>query len=238
MQEKRLQRRVGVEVPIRVSRPGSDTPITARYQDLSWGGASFITSDLDIQDGQRLTLHFPWTNGQCFLIEADVVRCQPLESGSQQVGVRFATVGYQDDRRLEKLIELLSPNAHQAAQAIATPTRPMLELVLHDKEEMREKLSQVAEGYLFISAFGDYRVGQSLLLLIEHTDDFPGLRLRARVKSQSIDDKCDSDRPHLVTLELEFEHPRDELRKLANLSMRFRSKKARFMGPHDPSQSA
>jgi hypothetical protein len=238
MQEKRLQRRVGVEVPIQVSRPDSDVPITACYQDLSWGGASFVTSDLAIEDGQRLTMHFPWTNGQCFLIEADVVRCQPLEPGYQQVGVRFATVSYQDDRRLEKLIELLSANAHPAAEAAAMPTRPMLELVLDDKEEMRDKLSQIAEGYLFISAFGAYRVGQSLLLLIEHTDDFPGLRLRARVKSQSgDDDEHDSDRPRLVTLELEFEHPLDELRKLAQLSMRFRSKKARFVGPHDPSQS-
>ena len=173
MQEKRLQRRVGIEVPIQVCRPDSDVTITARYQDLSWGGASFVTNDLTIQCGQRLIMRLPWTNGQFFAIEADVVRCEPLE----------------------------------------------------------------AEGYLVITAFGTYRVGQSLLLLIEYTDDFPGLRLRARVKSQSIDDQGDCERPCLVTLELGFEHPLDELRKLAQLSMRYRSKRARFIGPHPGSSS-
>jgi Tfp pilus assembly protein PilZ len=232
MPEKRLQRRVGIEIPIQVYQPGSDAAIVARYQDLSWGGACFVTSDFSIQDGHRLIMHFPWTNGQSFVIEADVVRCEPLESGSQQVAVRFATVGHRDDRRLAKLIELLSPNLHEASPATGTPTMPMLELILDDPEEMRDKLSQIAEGYLFITAFGAYRVGQSLLLLIEHTDDFPGLRLRTRVKSQSVDDQADSDLPCLVTLELEFEHPRDELRKLAQLSMHFRSKKARFIGPY------
>ena len=231
MPENRLQRRVGIEIPIQVCRPDSDVAIAARYQDLSWGGASFVTRDLTIQNGHRLIMRFPWTNGESFMIEADVVRCEPLEDEYQRVAVRFATVGHQDDRRLAKLIELLSTAPHGASHATAPPM-PMLELVLDDPEEMREKLSQIAEGYLFITAFGTYRVGQSLLLLIEHTDDFPGLRLRARVKSQSIDNQGDSDRPCLVTLELEFEHHRDELRKLAQLSMRFRSKRARFIGPY------
>lgn len=232
MQEKRLQRRVGIEVPIQVYRPGSDVAIAARYQDLSWGGASFVTNDLTFQCGHRLVMRFPWTNGQSFAIEADVVRCEPLEFGYQRVAVRFTTIGHQDDRRLAKLIELLSTNSCEASHAATTPTMPMLELVLHDQEEMRDKLSQIAEGSLFITAFGNYRVGQSLLLLIEYTDDFPGLRLRARVKSQSVDDQCDSALPYLVTLELEFEHPRDELRKLALVSMRIRSKQARLIGPY------
>jgi hypothetical protein len=232
MPEKRLQRRVGIEVPIQVYLPGSDAAIAARYQDLSWGGASFVTSDLRIQHGQRLIMRFPWTNGQTFAIEADVVRCEPLEPTAQRVAVRFATVGHQDDRRLAKLIELLSPNSHEASNVATAPTMPMLELVLHDPEEMRDKLSQIAEGSLCITAFGTYRVGQSLLLLIEHVDDFPGLRLRTRVKSQCVNDPGDSDLPCLVTLDLEFEHPLEELRKLAQLSMRFRSKKARFIGPY------
>lgn len=236
MQEKRLQRRVGIEVPIQVCRPDSDVTITARYQDLSWGGASFVTNDLTIQCGQRLIMRLPWTNGQFFAIEADVVRCEPLESEYRRVAVRFSTVGHQDDRRLAKLIELLSAPSHETAQA-SSPAMPLLELVLDDQEEMHEKLSQIAEGYLFITAFGTYRVGQSLLLLIEYTDDFPGLRLRARVKSQSIDDQGDCERPCLVTLELGFEHPLDELRKLAQLSMRYRSKRARFIGPHPGSSS-
>lgn len=233
MQEKRLQRRVGIEVPIQVSRPGSDAPIAARYQDLSWGGASFVTSDLSIRDAQRLTLHLPWTNGRCFQIEAEVVRCEPLAPRCQRVAVRFAMVGHQDDQRLEKLIELLSGGA---ANTAATPTRPLLELVLDDDEEMRDKLAQIAEGRLCISAFGDYRVGQSLLLLIEHADDCPGLRLRARVKAQSVAKQRESVQPRLVNLELEFEHPPEELRKLAQLSMRFRSKKARPAGDRGESR--
>lgn len=231
MQEKRLQRRVGIEVPIQVCRPDSDVTIMARYQDLSWGGASFVTNDLTIQCDHRLIMRLPWTNGQFFAIEADVVRCEPLESGHQRVAVRFSRVGHQDDRRLAKLIELLSSTLHETAQATA-PAMPLLELVLDDQDEVREKLSQVAEGYLFITACGTYRIGQSLLLLIEYTDDFPGLRLRARVKSQSIDDQGDGERPCLVTLELGFEHPLDELRKLAHFSMRYQRKRARFMGPY------
>ena len=232
MQEKRLQRRVGIEIPILVCRPDSDVTIAARYQDLSWGGASFVTSDLTIQDEHRLILRFPWTNGQSFAIEADVVRCEPLEPGHQRVAVRFATVSHQDDRRLEKLIELLSSPSCGGAHPIAAPAMPLLELVLDDQDEMRDKLCQIAQGHLFINAVGHYRIGQSLLLLIEHTDDCPGLRLRARVKSQSIAEQHDSEHPCLVTLELEFEHPLAELRKLAHMSLRFRTHKARFANPY------
>lgn len=239
MHEKRLQRRVGIEVPIQVSRSGSDASIVARYQDLSWGGASFVTTDLGVQDGERLIMRFPWTNGHCFAIEAEVVRCEPLEPNQQRVAVRFASVGHQDEQRLEKLIELLSANSREVAHATVmqtTPAMPLLELVLDDKDELREKLAQIAEGYLFITAFGVYRVGQSLLLLIEHTDDYPGLRLRARVQSQCVDDEGGGERPRLVTLELGFEHPPEELRKLAQLSMRFRSKKARPAGDRGESR--
>ena len=77
MPEKRLQRRVGIEVPIQVYLPGSDAAIAARYQDLSWGGASFVTSDLRIQHGQRLIMRFPldqWADlrdrGRCRAVRA------------------------------------------------------------------------------------------------------------------------------------------------------------------------
>ena len=93
MPEKRLQRRVGIEIPIQVCRPDSEVAIAARYQDLSWGGAGFVTSDITIQNGHRLIMCFPWTSGQSFMIEADVVRCEPLEAEYQRVAVRFATVG-------------------------------------------------------------------------------------------------------------------------------------------------
>ncbi|MGQ9830294.1 MAG: PilZ domain-containing protein [Thermochromatium sp.] len=171
-----------------------DTTIEARYQDLSWGGASFITRNSGIQMGQRLTLHFPWTKGRSFAIEADVVRCEPLAPDSWRIAVRFAEIGHKDDRRLIKLIELLSSNSHEASHAADTPTMPMLELVLDDPEEMSDKLSQIAKGSLSFTAFGNYQIGQSLLLLIEHTEAFPILHLRARIKSLSVADPGDGDR--------------------------------------------
>jgi hypothetical protein len=223
MQEKRSQRRLGIEVPIQVSRPGSHDSIVARYQDISWGGASFFTSDDSIQDRERLLMHFPWTNGKIFSIQVEVVRRETLDSGNQRVAVRFASVSHQDERRLQKLLELLATNSREASRTVL-PAIPSLELVLDDEEEMREKLSQIAEGYLLITAFGSYRVGQSLLLLIDHTKDFPGLRLRARINAQSSGDEDDNDRARLVNLELGFEHPLEELRELAHLSMRFWTK--------------
>ncbi|QGU32833.1 hypothetical protein E6P07_07465 [Thermochromatium tepidum ATCC 43061] len=223
MLEKRSQRRVGLEIPIKVCRPGSNTAITAHYQDLSWAGASFITNDISIQPGDRLILYFPWTNRQSFTIEADVMRCETLEAERHRVAVRFTTVGHQDNQRLTKLIELLSSGQPEVSQG-TPPFVPTLELVFDDQEEMRQKLSEIALGGVSITAFGAYQIGQSLLLSVGYPDDFQTLRLRARVKSQSIEDPGDSLRPCLVTLELAFEHPLDELQRLTQRHMRLERK--------------
>ena len=220
MREKRSQRRLSVGIPIHVRLPSSDDSIEVRDQELSWGGAKFITSDARIWDSRRICLVFPWVGGQSFAIEADIVRRELLEDGGHRIAVRFVCMDQQSEARLEHLLALLAEREEHQSSACSTPTMERLELIFDDEHEMREQLSQIADGHLYVTVFGAYEIDQSILLVVGCTRDFPGLHLRARVKSQALQKSLKDGWIDLVKLDLTFEHPREELRRLAGVLSR------------------
>ncbi|MBK1718282.1 PilZ domain-containing protein [Thiocystis violacea] len=217
MREKRSQRRLGLGISIQVMLPDSDRPITVEDQEISWGGAQFITSDPGVRDGGRLGLILPWVGGQSFSIEAEVVRRERLDDGRHRVAVRFSSLSQRSEFRLEKLLDLLAEREERQTACHSTPTMERLELIFDDEAEMREKLAQIADGHLFVTVFGAYEIDQSILLVIGGTKDFPGFHLRARVNAQAVERAPRNGWIHLVRLDLKFEHPREELRHLADM---------------------
>jgi hypothetical protein len=205
-ENRRTQRRITVRIPIQVYLPGTDQPITAMNQDISWGGAQFVAVlPVEALSG-TLRLVFPWRGRDRVAIEARVVRAQRLEAGHLQVAVRFASLSPRSQSRLEKLLQMLDV-ADGAAESPPAPLVRELEVAVDDVGAMREMLEQIGSGRLSITVFEAYQAGQSIRLAIRGADALPSLRLRARVLEVSRVKVEGFAQSELFTLALGFEHP-------------------------------
>lgn len=213
---RRGHRRIDLQIPIQVYRVGSDAPINAISQDLSWGGAQFLaTVPVGWMVG-RLRLALPWARGEQLVIDADVVRAQQMKAGLSQVAVRFSSLTARDQSRLEKLLKMLDPESSSSG-TIAEPLVKGLELNILDPGEMRDLLEQIAAGQLSVDVLKGVDVHQSLCLKIGGSPDLPTLKLRARVlKVERVPARVLA-HGELCRLVLEFEHPPDSVHALASL---------------------
>lgn len=157
---RRTQRRISVQIPIKVYRPGSKMPITAMNHDISWGGAQFVATVPVAWMTGRLRLDFPWAGGQQISIDAEVVRAQQLSEGVSQVAVRFVSLSPRCQVRLEKLLTMLDPGGQGSADGVTEPLFQGIELEIHDLPEMREALQQIAEGRLKLVVTEPYQPGK------------------------------------------------------------------------------
>lgn len=214
-QERRSHRRLDAGVSIRIQCPGQDKAIAAINQDISWGGAQFVAETFPATPPSSLTLTFPWHHGKTFSADAEVVRTERLGDGRTQFGVRFCCVTPEHQRRLEKLLKLLAEREDAAGAASPTPLTDKLEILFNDAEDLQHLLTQMHTGVLSVTAFGAYRMDQSLMFCIGGTADTPEVRIRARVIGQeSMPCSDDSGWAHLVSLTLRFEHQLDDLARL------------------------
>jgi hypothetical protein len=223
MKERRSQRRLGARIEICVNLPDSSHTIVAENQDISWGGAQFMTSDPAIRNAERLTLTFPWRRHQSFCADAEVVRREILADGRIRIGARFCSLSHQSHQRLEKLLGLLAKTEQTdddaesgAARASVVKT---LEILFNEPDEMREMLAQIQDGQLSTTVFGTYRTGQSILFAMAGTRDLPSLRLRARVIGQTPLEIADSGWAELANVDLVFEHSRDDLARFVGSAL-------------------
>jgi hypothetical protein len=222
MPERRSQRRLGARIEISVNLPGSSHTIVAENQDISWGGAQFMTSDPAIRNAERLTLTFPWRRHQSFRADAEVVRREILADGRIRIGARFCSLSHESHQRLEKLLGLLAKTEQtddaESGVAQASVVKS-LEILFNEPDEMREMLAQIQDGQLSTTVFGTYRTGQSILFAMAGTRDLPSLRLRARVVGQTPLEIADSEWAELANVDLVFEHSRDDLARFVGLAL-------------------
>jgi len=221
--ERRSQRRLGARIEISVSLPGSSDTIVAENEDISWGGAQFMTSDPAIRNAERLTLTFPWRQHDSFCADAEVVRREIRAVGLIRGGARFCSLSHQSHRRLERLLELLSKTEqtddHAEPGAARASVVKTLEILFNEPDEMREMLAQVQDGQVSTTVFGTFRTGQSILFAMAGTRDLPSLRLRARVIGQTPLEIADSGWAELANVDLVFEHSRDDLARFVGLAL-------------------
>ncbi|MFD2113109.1 PilZ domain-containing protein [Thiorhodococcus fuscus] len=217
MTNRRSQYRLGTTTKISVTLPDRTVPIEVENRNISWGGALFMSADPAICDHEKIRLTFPWTGDQSFSAEAKVMRYERLADGQFAVAVRFSCLSPLDQSRLVKLLKLLAAQEKVARSEPIDPIAETLDLTVTDDQEMRERLRQISEGRLSLTTFGAYRTDQSLRLNLSGSQRYPNLYLRARVVSQEILTFPFSNQQDLVKLELDFEHPEEDLREIATL---------------------
>lgn len=217
MTNRRSQCRLDTTTKISVTLPDRTVPIEVENRNISWGGALFMSADPVICDHERVRLTFPWSGDQSFSAEAEVMRHERLADGQFAVAVRFCCLSPLDQSRLVKLLKLLAAQEKIARSEPITPIAETLDLTVTDDQEMQERLRRISEGHLSLTTLGTFRTDQSLLLNLSGSQRYPSLNLRARVVSQEVITFPFSNQRDLVKLELDFEHPEEDLREIATL---------------------
>nr|WP_242467578.1 PilZ domain-containing protein [Thiocapsa imhoffii] len=218
---RRAQRRLRVQIPIKVITSGGKTEIEAVSQDISWGGVQFTAFVPVSQMAGRLRLVFPWTGGKSITFIADVVRAQQLDDGHAQVGVRFVSLSPSSHVRLEKLLRMLDDSKGPGAAADAVDKEELsrgLDLVVDEPGELHRVFEQVAQGRLQVSTRDAWPINQSLRLMIRGaSQDLPSIQLRARVLTVEWRHLDSLREGPLCVLTLGFEHPRAMLKQASEV---------------------
>ncbi len=212
-QHRRYHRRLPMSVPINVD-VGDNESIRVQNQDISWGGARFVIPKRALPESESVTMTFPWTNGEKFCANAEIVRKDDLDDERAVVAARFSSLSTVDQRRLEKLLHMLQ-GIGDGTDRRTEPLVPVLEVLFSDADEIRAKLGEIAEGHLSVIVFEAYEERQSIRLVLGGIADQPALRLRARVtRVQLLTTETDSAWP-MYNVTLQFEHPMHELQVAA-----------------------
>lgn len=214
--DRRTQTRIQVQIPVEVTLPGLAEPVIALNQDLSWGGALLRISEPLPKIAGTIQVRLPWKRDERISADARLLRAIPQADGGYLIAVRFVSLSPRSQSRLERLLKMLRSGRETPAVGAEGLVRE-LEVVVHDVDEMRKILKQIAQGHHTVTVFDAYERNQSISLAIVGTHDLPGIRLRARVLDVQSCEAKDCDWAELHTLFLELEHPKQAIRSFVRL---------------------
>lgn len=210
--------RLPLSLPIRLERADTGDSIVVQNRDISWGGVRFAAPKQTCAELGSVTLEFPWANGKQFSATAEIVRTEPYDDRQDLVAARFSNLSAKDQKRLEKLLQMLQSANEDDDQG--QPLAPVLEILVGDAAEMHAKLAELSEGHLSVTVVEAYHVNQSIQLIINDNSDRPPIKLRARVTKVAPVSLDTESTWSIFDLELRFEHPLDELTVTAQSRLR------------------
>ena len=210
-QEQRKQLRINVTAPIKLIWPGDDTPVAARLQNISWGGAAITVDKVRMDKGDTLRILLPGTRGTPINIEARFLRTWKLEDGEGEgIAVRFSSLATRDEDELEAVLKLLAQSSDSEGLREHARLTQRLDLQF-DGDELRATLDDISAGGLGVTVREPLQIGQSLQAAISTFDEGCNLKLRARVVRQ---EPIQMGNTELYQVGLRFEHPSEELDQL------------------------
>ncbi len=88
-------------------------PLVTRTKDISAGGVAVVVREaMPVSTRIHLEIFVPTLN-RILSMEAEVVRCRPLQRGTFELGVRFIQIDPTDRQQLQQAVEkALSPKRH------------------------------------------------------------------------------------------------------------------------------
>ena len=214
--EHRRELRVSVSTPVQLSEIKHATKHSANLRNISWSGASVIANESFALEGTRLRLHLPVGRSEQIAILATVLRAQPLGNG-YEYGLRFDSLSFDDQDRLQKVLEILVATPQEDARRSEARIVQRLEIEYGDAGELRATLEDISSSGLMLTVPDALEVNQSLLIELSSADTPLSLKLRARVMHQALVPGSDFE---MYRVGLQFEHSTPELTARINLVLR------------------
>ena len=208
--EARTQFRISTSIPIKVVLPHDSQQVSARLENISWGGAAFAINEA-VESGDMLRVMIPRPQGGSIAIKARVLRTWEHPDGSGQgVSVRFSSLNTRDEVKLEGILEHLVQSADEEGQRNHARLVQRLDIQFNGVHELQSTLDDISAGGLGITLPNPLQIGQSLQAVISTLDETCSLKLRARVVRQR---EMKGTRTECYRIGLKFEHPTEELKK-------------------------
>lgn len=211
-EEKRKQLRISVSAPIKLIWPGNNTPVNARIQNISWGGASIVTDKALTDSGDTVQVLLPGIAGASIQLEAKVLRTWPLSAQQGEgIALRFSSIATQDQDAFEQLLMKLAQSGDNEGLRQHARLTQHLDIQFDGPDELHATLDDISEGGMGVTVPDPIEIGQSLETMISTMDGGFNLKLRARVVRL---EPVKMGNVVLYHAGLKFEHPSRELNAL------------------------
>ena len=214
--EHRRELRVSVTTPVQISDLAGTHTHRATLRNISWSGASVTAAENFASEGARLCLHLPVGRTEQIAIIATVLRAQALGDG-REYGLRFDSLSFEDQERLQKVLEILIATPQDDARRSEARIVQRLEIEYGDAGELRATLEDISTSGLMLIVPDPLEINQSLLIELSSVDTPLSLKLRARVMHQALVPGADFE---LYRVGLQFEHSTPELTARIRLVLR------------------
>lgn len=219
--------RIPVGITTNLTWQSGHEPISAEVRDISWGGALLTVSELLPTEAKSLLIDLPWTPGEYISVEATVMRAEGLPNGQYLTAIRFSSLCPASELRLQKLLAMLRSSGITVDSEEPTNLFHEINLIVSEIDEWRDIMAQIAAGCYTLLSIGAYELDESICLSIEGPDNFPSLRLRARIVAVQNFTGSMSNWQNVRILMLELEHPREALVPLVDHLLGFSRKKSK-----------
>jgi c-di-GMP-binding flagellar brake protein YcgR len=212
--ENRTQFRIKILLPIKVLWPQDSKPVSAKLEDISWGGASIHVDEAKVDRGDTLQIFLPRPQGGSISIEAKILRTLPHPDGNgHRIATRFSRLSTRDEAKLEDILKHLSHSADDEGQRNFARLTQRLDIQFDGHQELLSTLDDISAGGMRITVPDPVQIGQSLQIVISTLDESCSLKLRARVVRQ---EPLKLRSTVVYRVGLKFEHPSEELQKRTN----------------------
>jgi Tfp pilus assembly protein PilZ len=212
--QRRSSPRVAVKAPVRLIIPDRE-PLVAHALDISWGGASFLSTESLGAIGDSIVVEAPWSSGQALRVAAQIVWIETVSEQSVATGAQFTSLSITDQERLESLLSMLISPSAQARSSICLAER--IETDYQDPEDFQETLAEVATGRLRMVSHRAYDKNASVQLGLAFNGRsstwFRARVVECWVAEQASTAPASAHGPFL--LDLGFEHPVEDLARVA-----------------------
>ena len=216
LERKRQQIRINVSAPVYVLPAMETTPIKAKLENISWGGAALHTEYSIGKVGDFIRVVLPSYRGRQITVQAEILRVWDV-ADEKGYGVRFSKVRTVDEEALQQLLEFLAESGDTSGQRENARLTQRIDIQYDDASEFQVTLEDISAGGLGITVPEPMEIDQSLLAAISTTDEQCELLLRARVVRQQ---EISFSNITMYRVGLKFEHPTEDIKERVNSMIR------------------
>lgn len=212
LEEQRQQIRIRVSAPISVLPLKSTTPLNAKLENISWGGAALRLEQSIGETGDFIIVQLPNFRGRQIKLEAEILRMSNILN-EREYAVRFSKLRTADEEIFQQLLEFLAESGDDAGQRGSARLTQRIDIQYDSFDEFQATLEDISAGGLGITVPESMELNQSLLAAISTTDDQCQILLRARVVRQQ---ELNFSNIKMFRVGLQFEHSTEDVRDRVN----------------------
>lgn len=209
LEEKRQQIRIRISAPIHVLPHNTTTPLNAKLENISWGGAAFRVNGSVGEVGDPVHILLPSIQGRRTRVQGKILRKSDDPDGQTCV-VRFTRLRTAEETKLQQFLEFLAEAGDDNGQRASARLARRIDIQYDDANELRATLEDISTGGLGITLPEPMDIDQSVLLGLSTTDEQCELLLRARVVRQQA---MHFSELQMFRVGLKFEHPTEDIKE-------------------------